>query len=266
MVYSKFKSNLSIQFICEDTYKDTIPLPYSASSKTPSWFTSTPNIDHSKCPFHLLFSGAQDISKKTNIKTCPAVTDYLNTGYIIPAWTNFMVRRIQDRLYWSWEHDFLTKYSCHLRDDEFSGFTPEQEPKDGVFHKFDSPWRIKTSPGVSCLVTHPYWVRENRYTTVSGVIHTDKIPMPIHWFFEWNAEVPNSLDRTQLPAAHNIISKSTPLVLIIPFIRSQFKLSYDFKPHAELQQISNQYAHGFLDWKGKSFYNSFRSSLKKFFT
>lgn len=256
---------MNVEFFVEKKYEGLIPEPYSSFKKTPEWYKKTDNINRSKCPFFNGVENIQNILKKTNIKSCPAINDCLNTGYIIPAWTNFLFREVDGNLYINWEHGFASEYAAHHKDLHFNGMDDKESPEYNVFNKLGSPWFIKTSPGISCLITHPFWDREKRFTTVSGVVHTDVSPIELKWFFEINLKLNDHIDVKDMTEGI-VVSKGTPIIQIIPFVRKEFNsnvryVDSDFY-RSEMMEKST---YTLRDWFNKSPYNNFRESLGKLF-
>ena len=254
-------SNL-IEFICPERYKNIIPEPIPCYKEFPEWFSSTKNIStaKSKCPFSFLHD--KKLIKDTNIKKCPGITDFLKTGYIIKNWTNILVRSEppSGNLYFDWEHNYhgSVDYGLHSSE-EYDGMIDNDLPIYNGFHKISSPWYVKTSPGVSCFYTHPFWTREKRFTTVSGIIHTDISPISIKWFFEWNVLLKNTMNLEEIDSEVQFIKKDTPLIMIFPFVRDNFKMNVNYideeKFRSDVIDLSFLKTH---DWFGNSFYNIFR--------
>lgn len=255
-----------IEFVCSEKYKNLIPEPYPSYKKIPEWYLNTRNLEHSKCPFKKIVSDIKEVKKFTNIKTCPAVSDAINTGYIVPSWTNFMFRKIDNQIYFNWENNFEADYEYHHRNDEFEGMSDEQSPQFNSFNKISSPWAIKTSPGVSCIVTHPFWTREKRFTTVSGVVHTDVTPITLKWFFELNVLLENNIEMDNISKDTHCIVRGEPLMLVIPFVRENYfsRITY-LSDNEFISTIKERALYATHDWFGKSIYNNFRSSLGKLF-
>ena len=258
--------NKIIEFYTLEQHKDLIPEPYPASKKFPSWFSNTDVVSKkSKCPFRFLHENTKNIQLKTNITGCPGVIDFLSTGYIIPAWNNFIFRNDNGRLYVNWEHRCLDeKYTLHASENQISGFAEDEQPKYDGFSKLDSPWFVKTSPGISCLITHPLWSREKRFTSVSGIMHTDQCPMPLKWFFEWNTEIENDMESSVIPV-EQLVTKGTPVVLIIPFVREKFESKVNYLEEKDMQTLKHRTGVLTHDWMGNSAYNKFRKGIMRRF-
>jgi hypothetical protein len=257
--------NSIIQFYTLDRFEGLVPEPYPSYKKIPSWFSNTEIISRkSKCPFRFLHGETQNIDKKTNISGCPGVIDFLSTGYVVPAWNNFAFRNDNGRLYVNWEHNFHEKYNLHENKEQISGFNDTEKAKYDGFSKIDSPWYVKTSPGISIMYTHPLWHREKRFTTVTGIMHTDQFPMPIKWFFEWNTEIEDDMSSDILPQ-EQIVTIGTPLFLIIPFVREKFTSEVKYLEERELSILGHKTSIFSHDWMNNSLYNQFRKGIMKRF-
>jgi hypothetical protein len=259
------KDNI-IEFFTYENYEGMISTPYPAYKNIPKWFADTPILSKkSKCPFKFVNNNLLEIRKKTNVNGCPGLIDYFSTGYIVPSWNNFLIRNDNGKLYINWEHVMCEDYMLHATENQASGLLGENEPMYKGFHKISTPWYIKTSPGVSCLITHPMWHRENRFTTASGIIHTDKVPMPLKWFFEWNININNDMTLDNIKK-EQIIEKETPLILIIPFVRKKFDMKINYISENEMDRFLKPKTSYFNhDWLGNSKYNDFRHYIGKLF-
>jgi len=259
------KNNI-IEFFTVDKYKDLIPEPYPASKKFPSWFANTEVVTKkSKCPFGFLHNDNKSLQLETNITGCPGLIDFLSTGYIVPSWNNFIFRNDGGRLYINWEHwCFNENYTLHSSENQISGLNEYEQPNYDGFSKLDSPWFIKTSPGVSCLITHPIWHREKRFTSVTGIMHTDQCPMPLKWFFEWNTEIEDDMESSVIPV-EQLVSKGSPVVLVIPFVRKTFESKINYLEEKDMKTLKDRTGVLTHDWLGNSAYNQFRKGIMKRF-
>ena len=262
---------MEIKFYCVDGYQDDIIEPVAAREDMPQWFKKTNNVTKSKCPFTFLPN--LDVRAKVNIKSCPAVFDYLSTGYVIKAWNNFVIRNIDGSLYINWEKPFLsassdhTIFSTHYTKDQMPGLCGVDEPLYGGFHKMLTPWFVKTPPGVSLYITNPSQYRDKRFTSVDGVIHPEEKPITLQWFFEWNKELPLNMSEEYFDVKTQVIKKGTPLFVVIPFKRDTYTSKVEYLSPDEIfkdcQQATFRYTH---DWFGNSLYNQFRRKIGRLFT
>lgn len=255
-----------IEFISHNEYKDIICEPYPSYKNFPSWFSNTKLVSKkSECPFVFLHrDNFSDVDRETNVTGCPGIIDYSSMGYIVPSWNNFLIRNDNNQLYITWEHDFRDKYSLHETEHHIPGFSENEKPKYGGFSKLFTPWYIKTSPGISCLITHPVLYRETRFTTSSGIMHTDKYPVPLTWFFEWNNEIKIGLAENKIPR-EQLITIRTPLIHIIPFQRKDFNSEVKYLDNSSMNLLKYKTSVFLHDWSGNSLYNKFRKTIKNMF-
>lgn len=265
-----------ITFYTIDAYQDTMEEPYPCYKHIPDWYTQTENIKSKKCPFGDI-QGALNPNLKTNIKTCPAVFDYLTSGYIVPAWDNFLFTNINDSLAVSWERNVLHEknkdliFHTHTYAQQSSGLLKTNQTElYGGFHKLVSPWYIKTPPGISLYITNPSQYRDKRFTTVDAIVHTDEQPSALQWFFEWNTPLeentPMSINHAKANIDKQMIKLGTPLILIIPFRRENTKYAIEYisekNYHDNIKNVALRYTH---DWFGNSLYNKFRKNIGRLF-
>lgn len=253
-----------ITFYTLSRLESCVEEPYLHSKKIPEWFKNTNKEGNSKCPWlkfkNIIFDRPE---KRNSVRTCPGIIDNLSTGYIIPSWNNFLVRGDKEHgLIFDWEKtDDKTSYVFHDVKSQCSGMNEKESPMYRGFHKFDSPWYVKTSPGYSLYITHPYWSREKRFTTVSGIVHPDKVPLPIKWFFEWNIEY-KSIDEYD---SNHFVKKGDPLLLVIPFKRTKVKSEVKYIDDSFFDRMASRSLHYSQDWMNKSAYSKFRKSIGNLF-
>jgi hypothetical protein len=247
-----------VEFYCDKKFEGCIPEPQINYKNIPEWYSNTSMIKRSKCPLKFLHNN--QVQKNTNVKGCPGITDFLTYGYTIPAWTNFLIRSVNNQFYINWENNSDIEYTFHEKT-QFEGMNEHQVPVYDGFHKILSPWRIKTSPGISCLVTHPYWNRESRFTTVSAIMHPDVCPMFIKWFFEWNYNLSEEINYE-----FQTIRRGHPLIYILPFRREKYKLEIKYQNSDKFVNINNQIIYRSQDWFNETPYNKLRKSIGKLFS
>lgn len=260
-----------ITFYTVDGYKDTIDEPKPCYKNIPEWYSKTTENTrtNSKCPF----APGYTPTPKTNIKTCPAVFDYLSTGYIIPSWDNFVFRNLNNEILVNWERNCLHEkddnkvFNTHYIEHQVKGMvTTGEKILYGGFHKLLSPWFVKTPPGISLYITNPSQYRDKRFTTVDAVIHPDQQPISIQWFFEWNTPIVETEDFSLIDTKNQVIKRGTPLILIIPFRREKIKSNIEYLSfddyNTKVLQPSKRYTQ---DWFGNNMYNTFRKSIGRLF-
>lgn len=265
--------SLDIEFITFREYEGSIPEPQSAIKRFPQWFSQLKSPSKkSRCPFGFKSKdNLYDIELKdvnTTIKNCLGIQDFLKTGYIIPSWCHFIFREdVNGGMYINWvESPFPTSYHAHHLD-TFKDI--KNPPNYDSFHKIETPWIIKTGKGVSCLITHPVWHRNNIFTTSTGIFHTDVSPLNIPWIFEYNQKINSglSLDREDgFNSNIQVIEKDEPIMLIIPFLRKEFKSKVEYVDQCEFNRLGHtqlyQTHHGI---NFESPYGKFRKKIGNLF-
>ena len=186
--------SLKINFYCDEKYQNRVPEPIESSKSFPEWFSELPLV-----PKKYATNGNDVYSLRVdeshmNVKKCLGIQDFLKTGYLIPAWADFVFREDENgSLYVNWVENLYddTNYNAH---GESQYYTMPNKPIYGHFGKVNTPWIVKTDPGVSCLITHPVWHNNKSFTSATAVFHTDVSPLNIPWFFEWNYKIETKMD------------------------------------------------------------------------
>jgi hypothetical protein len=273
-----FKNKNIIKFYASDQAEGLAPI-YPAYKKFPEWFVESKpqSFGKSKCPFAPIMNfrplgmrssmsageNPYSLIKDSTVQNCPGIVDYLKTGYILPAWSDMSFRMINGEMKFDGALETPElHYSIH-RFNQFKGMTHNQKPEMGLFHKVSSPWWIKTSPGVSVLITNPYWGRNKSFTSVSAVVHPDVTPIHLKWFFEFNHSIedsPEIYDQTK-----QVVLKDTPLMLIIPFKRNSFHHEINFLSPNELNNLHRDNYYGSISWFTDTVYSKFRKTFNNFY-
>ncbi len=223
--------SFKIDFYCKEKYQGRVPEPIPSTKFFPKWFSDIPLKSNREFKYKTKENDVYQLIRGDdliNIKKCLGITDFLNIGYLIPSWADFIFReQDNENLYINWMEDYYkeTQYNVH---EESQYQTMINKPIYGHFGKIHTPWLMKTSPGVSCLVTHPVGHRNKSFTSATGVVHTDKTPMNIAWFFEWNYKIKTGMSMDNFDIKNQVVPKGEPIILIIPFYRKNFtsKINY----------------------------------------
>jgi len=227
--------SLKINFYCDKKYKELVPEPIQSSKQFPKWFSDLP-FDNRKFKLSIDPNDPYRLVDKQalNVKKCLGISEFLNTGYIIPSWTDFIFREREDgNLHVNWVDNFYPNtYHSHTNE-QYE--TMPNKPIYGHFGKICTPWIIKTDPGVSCLLTHPIWHRNKNFTTTTAIIHTDIAPFFVNWFFEWNFKMSN--ENWQIDIKNQIVAKNDPIILIIPFYRKKYSSKINYISNEEWDRM-----------------------------
>tara|TARA_R100001129_G_scaffold65256_3_gene44579 strand:+ start:469 stop:1221 length:753 start_codon:yes stop_codon:yes gene_type:complete len=91
-----------------------------------------------------------------------------------------------------------------------------EKNKQLPIQKFLNPWFIKTPPGYSCLFVPPLNNSDDRFSIISGIVHTDKFDQRINFPYLYNGD--------KYPYLETTLKKGTPFVQVIPFKRDSWKM------------------------------------------
>jgi hypothetical protein len=189
----KKKQEPVITFACKEwaIRKHAPVLP--ASSFLPKEYETLPtgNI----CPFDH-FNEATLLS----IKLCPAVNNYMQAGYVIPAWCDIEIKF--DGENWRVNYSNLNYQHRTHPEDQFKGMFDRFKFRTDI--KLDSPWAIYTAPGYS-IMWMPMWFHNNDFQAVPAIVDTDRVPNhnPINIMLHEPKDI--------------LIKMGDPLVQVIPF-------------------------------------------------
>ena len=257
---------LKVNFYCDEKYQNRVPEPIESSKSFPKWFSELPLV-----PKKYTTNGNDIHSLKVdeslmNVKKCSGITDFLKTGYLIPAWADFVFREDTDgSLYVNWAENYYNE-TCYNGHGESQYSTMPNKPLYGHFGKVYTPWVIKTDPGVSCLITHPVWHNNKSFTTTTAVFHTDVSPLQIPWFFEWNYKIKTKMDVENLDIKNQVVSKGEPIILIIPFYRKKFSSEISYVSEKNFENMCKSQKHLTHDAiVSKCPYTNFKKNLGKLF-
>lgn len=168
------------------------------------------------------------------IRSCPAMTDWLSSGYLILANRDMLVKNgitdhDSDSMYYHTEDSETThmeKYASQTHPtvqmhDAFNYMSTSDAPVKDAF-KMSNTWNITTPPGYSCFYLDPFLFQNEYFATWQGIIDTDR----------FNVNKDNSQIIFYPKVDHSfVIKKGTPIVQIIPFKREEWVATYTVKDH-----------------------------------
>lgn len=135
--------------------------PILASEYRAEWFDNLPKGRHS-------------------LRRCSGTLDYLQYGFIIKAWSDFIIRpsingtTVEARVTQIPENN--KPFNVDFFGYQSTGkcpFTQDRLLPEADFPKFVSPWRYITPKGIS-LMALPVWHEQvPEYSIVPGIVHTD---------------------------------------------------------------------------------------------
>jgi len=171
----------------------------------------------------------------STIRRCPGVISYLSEGYLIPLWSDFVVQVRGDTVYCVGANE-LAHASPHSKKMQYSTMPlPDGYLEDSV--KFTNPWKVKTPPGWSIILSQPFYHFEDRFMAVPGVIDSD-VYHHIHV---------NTLFRKG--DADHKLRMGMPFIHVMPFQRSVLEPEVRVMTEADRKRMKK------LDFKAKRFFS-----------
>jgi hypothetical protein len=180
-------------FTQHEQLKETLP-PVPASKFWPQWFKDqgtgsfdTPNREGSN-----------------TVKSCPAMLDVLNMGYIIPLWADFkLMRQTNNDISWLSPNPEMYGIDFHL-EEQIDAYPFGPDTFKGTV-KLINPWQVRTAPGYSCMFVSPYYHKHDNLEDRYHQTHVNTlVTAPV------NQEVR--------------LDYGMPLVQVIPYKREEFKM------------------------------------------
>jgi hypothetical protein len=202
----------TVTFRCLPELEAILPKPVPAVLGLPEWFKTLPQKAFSE-------TANQDVM---TIKKCPPFIDAMTYGFLIPLVADL---RVKDGEF-SWDHEApaasVASFSASpidFHDAAQVEGTPFFED-DRFIIKFNNFWTIETPPGYSLLFTHPLNRIDLPFTTISGIVDTDRfsnnlINFPARWH-----DV--SFD--------GVLPKGTPIAQCVPVKRELWSATFETMP------------------------------------
>jgi hypothetical protein len=190
-----------ITFRCPPELDAILPRPIPAVMGIPDWFKSMPAS---------AFSDIVQTDQMT-VKKCPPFIDAMTFGFLIPLVTDLHVENET----FTWNLEFpsgaITSYPrspVDFHDSSQVIGTPLFD-EDSFIVKFNNFWTIETPPGYSLLVTHPVNRYDLPFTTLTGLVDTDRykddfINFPAQW---------------RNPGFRGVLPRGTPVAQCLPVRR-----------------------------------------------
>jgi hypothetical protein len=193
------------------TAEQLLSPPVPANGKRPSWYSRMPLFVRGQKTFGLI-QGQHGMIPNTTLRACMPFKEALTLGYLVLLEADLLVTKKENGFDFSWS----------VETDLVSSHSPEQAPglpepfdgKPGVM-KWSNEYTFSTPKGYSALYTHPMNRHDLPFRTFSGVVETDRYPLPVQFPFQMLDFSNDSL----------IIPKGTPVAQIMPFKRDNFESS-----------------------------------------
>lgn len=199
----------SIDFVFVDNNLNTKYLEVKPSIDVlPEWYKNMPSVG--------MVHGRSGEKEDLTIKKCMPVFDALSQGYVLVTTIDY------EFLYDANSESSMFKYAgandtfpiTMHQVSQLPGFNFSDEHIEYAY-KWYNPYSIKTPDGYSVLFTNPLDRTDLPFTTMSGVVDTDKYFAPVQFPFFMKK------------GFSGIIPKGTPVVQIVPFKRDEWKANID---------------------------------------
>lgn len=208
--------------------------PTPSSKNIPEWYKKTPSYTR---PDRVIRDG----QTPHTVKKCIPVFDAITAGYTIYSTGDVQISKINNETVYEWTP--TSNIAFHPRQQVSLHPLITNKETDSI-PKWINPWSIKTPSGYSCLFTHPMHSENNIFTTLSGIVDTDKYAGPVNFPFVLNDE-----------NWTGIIPAGTPIVQVIPFKRDSWKMSID-----EFNEKNQEHVKVFNMLRSK-FFNSYKTQF-----
>jgi len=220
-----------IQFTMSGDFLEPVKL---AKNFIPQWYKDIKPYGYSKVEF----AGPTGNELKRNIKNCVPFLDAMTSGYMITSIVDIYVESAP-------ENTKLVKWTSPLEPVSDRDENTNPLPIGTEFAKNHFVWRnktvLKTPPGYSSILTHPFNRFDLPFLTLSGIVDTDSI---MH-----NGNVPFFIKKD----FEGVIPAGTPIIQVIPFKREPWVLEENKELLKDNERIS---------WNvTSSFFNYYRNNM-----
>lgn len=155
---------------------DFVTPPKSAAAYIPNWYKNIPPFHDDKNSFSK-HTPAQPTAKK-----CIPFLEGFTTGYIQETWCDIHIEPELESgkilpLKYSWAGR-VKPISTRMENNAVHDLLPKKEEYYPIELQWHTQWEPKLPKGWSALYTHPLSRYDLPFFTLSGVIETDKYPIP----------------------------------------------------------------------------------------
>jgi len=153
------------------------------------------------------------------IKYCPGIVDFTNYGYIVPAWQDFQFW-VNDNgnIEWHVPANMSNTNNILVHRREQVDTCSILDNSANCILKLVSPWLINTPKGTSLIFCKPFYHYSNEFDVCPGVLDSDINRNP-------NKAI-NPMIRFNVRNKVIHIKAGQPLIQLIPFKRTNWKLKY----------------------------------------
>jgi hypothetical protein len=213
-------NQLSIKFRCPPEMEHVLPRPIQAVRGLPDWFKAMPQN---------LFSTVSSKEIMT-VKKCPPFIDAMTYGFLMPLVSDLVIANGE----FSWSSDIpavaslpnLTRSPIDYHDNAQVKGTPFFD-EDQFIIKFNNFWTIALPPGYSLLVTHPINRLDLPFTTITGLVDSDRyVDSLVHFPARWTN-----------PNFSGVLPKGTPVAQCLPIRRETIVEEFGILSEEDVQRL-----------------------------
>jgi hypothetical protein len=237
---------MKINFISTTEYsKNVFEYPTPATLSIPAWFKNMPALIKGQKSVGIGQGGV--LASNTTLKSCTPFLDALSAGYVWTAPADIEIKKENGEYFFRWrvEPILISEHSA----DQHPGLPPAYNGKDFVL-KWSFSYVITTPPGYSTFFTHPINRHDLPFRTFSGVVDTDKYPLPVQFPFQLiDKDIEDRI----------IIEEGTPLCQFFPIKREGWSSSKSSMSPEEVEKTGFNFkkkivrAYKTRYWNKKSF-------------
>lgn len=204
MIFNKNKKNSLVKLISTVDGLTLIPecLPKPSSQFIPDWWRES-EYKKFDATLNNIFAG--------NFKTCPSFVDYFTNGFMIPMWTDTIIKYDSDTDRYMWRTSSeLFSIDAHNNSQYIDDVNHKFLGKKGYFvFKFPAPWKIITPKGYSTLQLPATYHFNEEFSAMPGVRDSDI-------YHNLNIQIIIHSDKKEI-----FIPRGTPLAHFFPFKRTK---------------------------------------------
>lgn len=201
-----------IHFTCANT--NDIGKPQPIKKFVPEWYRKAETYYVNPSENIAVEDGSQEMT--AGLKTCVPYLDAMISGYTFVIPFDIYVGRTEDGdLDIKWNAPQGWEYFVGERPKESGSTMPRPAGHAPNHLVWSSQWGFKLPRGYSALVTHPLNRQDLPFTTLSGIMDSDK--------FFGNGNIPFFIKEDFI----GVIEKGTPFAQIIPIKRKKWKMIYN---------------------------------------
>jgi hypothetical protein len=151
-------------------------------------------------------------SSNAALKACMPFLESMTTGYTITLWTDILVEKIDGNQQMRW---LRFPDPIGIRPNGIADKLPVPAGHSGVHYVWNIPWAIRTPKDYSVIITHPLNRFDLPFTTLSGIVDSDKFSSGGLYPFFLKDDF------------EGIIHAGTPLMQILPMKRDNWSSEMD---------------------------------------